>query len=122
MSILDNFPHSAVARTRTRTRGDLGGSKDSFTAVFVGRACWQQQASNREIREFEKRGIDVTDKIYFLTDPELDERHILVVSGTSGTSTYEVASKSDPDASAGLGVVYKVMCKKTTTGSTETEG
>ena len=108
------MPHTAIARTRTRTRDDLGGSKDSFADVFTDRECWQQPASNREVREFEKRGISVTDRIYFVTDPNLDEQHILVVNG----QPYEVRSESDPDASAGLGILFKVFAEKTTTGST----
>jgi hypothetical protein len=64
--------------------------------------------------EFDKRGISVTDKVYFLTDPGLDENHNLAI----GSDTYEVRSFSDPDASAGLGVVYKVFVERTTTGST----
>jgi len=115
MSLLDNFPHTCTAKRRTRTKGTLAGSKDSFvTTVFSARACWRQLANDAEIREFEKRGISVTDKIYFTTDPGLDERHIIEIDG----EILEVRSEAGPDASAGLGVVYRVMAERTTTGST----
>ena len=115
MSLLQNFPHTATATKRRRVNDSLGGSRDSFpTTVFTNRACWRQPAGNSEIEEFAKRGIKVTNKVYFLTDPALDENHVLTISGDE----YEVRSFSDPDATAGLGVVYKVMCEQTTTGST----
>lgn len=120
MGILDNFPHLATARIRTRALDSIGGSRDTFTLVFSAVDCWQQAASEREIAEFMKRGISVTDKVYFLSDPQLDERHVLTVTDkTSGrTELYEVRSYADPDASAGKRVVWRVMVNKTTTSST----
>lgn len=124
MSILDRFPHVCSARMRERIRGTQGGSRDNFTdVVFTDRECWRQVASHREIEEFQKRGITVTDRIYFLTDPELDERHNIVdvrtrgaVSGTG--DTMEVRTRAIPDASAGMNVVFKIMCEITTVGTT----
>ncbi len=100
----------------------MSGSLDKFdTIVFEDRDCWRQKASEADILEFEKLGISVTDKIYFLTDPGLDENHIVEIfrkaDPTIGT-TYKVATKADPDASAGLGVVFRIMVVRTTTGST----
>jgi len=115
MSILDNFPHTATATTRRRVTDTVGGSRDSFpTTVFSNRVCWRQPAGAKAIEEFAKRGISVTDKVYFLTDPGLDAKHVLTIDG----DIYEVRSFSDPDAAAGLGTVYKVFCERTTTGST----
>lgn len=121
MSILDSMPHTATAKRRTRTRGALGGSGDTFPdTLFEDRACWQQQATDREVTEFDKRGISVTDKIYFTSDPELDERDIVTVTNNNaGTvTTFEVVSRALPDASAGMGVVFRVMVVFSTTGST----
>jgi hypothetical protein len=127
MTLLDNFPHTAVARIRQRTRDSLGGNRDEFTILSgwaSGVACWQQRARESEILEFEKRGISVTDKIYFTDDPQLDERHILVVTNTprggikpTRSRIYEIRSFAEPDASAGLGIVWRVMAEfKTTEG------
>lgn len=121
MSLLDNFPHTCSASLVTWSRDAYGGSIRSYTTVFTGRACWRQLASQGEIVEFEKRGISVSDKIYFLTDPGLDERHVVDVSkmharGTvSGTDRLEVRSKAVPDATAGLGVVYRIFAGAETT-------
>lgn len=106
MSILDAFPHTATAKRRTRTKGTLGGTKDSFpTILFTDRPCWQQPAGDSEIDRYAKRQITITDKVYFTIEPEVDERDILIIGGR----TFEVRSRAVPDASAGLGVVYRVM-------------
>ena len=108
MSILDNLPNTATAKIRTRTKDSLGGAKDSYATVFSDRACWLQAASSNEVVEFQRRSITVTHKVFFTTDPAVDNRHILVISETD----YKVQSSAKPDASAGMGVVYRVMVEK----------
>lgn len=127
MSLLDNFPHTCAASLVTWTRDSIGGQVRSYSTVFTGRACWRQLASQGEIEEFEKRGMSVSDKIYFLTDPQLDfnprkaERFVVDVSKmharstTTGTDRLEVRSKAVPDATAGLGVVYRLFVGAETT-------
>ena len=114
MSLLDNLPHLATHKIRVRTKGTTGGSKDTPTTVATDVECWQQGAGDSEVREYDKRGITVTHKVYYVSDPGLDERHIIVI----GSDTLEVRSASSPDASVGLGILYRVMCELTTTGST----
>ena len=123
MSLLDNMPHTATAQTRTRTSDDISGITDTFMALFTDRACWQQTASEAEILEFDKRGISVTNKVYFQVRPLVDETHELVVTNpdTGVTNTYEVRSRAEPDAGAGLGRgVYRVMCEYKTTEGPQT--
>lgn len=115
MGLLDNFPHLANAYVRTRVSDGLGGGQDSFGLVFSNRRCWRQNASDREIVELGRRGISVTNRIYFLSDPELDETHSLII----GSDVYEVRSRATPDASSGLGIVWRVMAEHTNTGTTE---
>ena len=111
MSILDNLPHIATAQVRTRITGELGGSKDSFSTVFSGRACWQQAAGDREIEEFAKWGIQITDKVYFVVDPGVNEEYQLVIDG----KTYDVRSFAERDASVGKAYVWRVMVDRHTT-------
>lgn len=122
MSILENLPHTATAKRRTRTQGSLGGSKDSYATLWTGKSCWQQPAGDNEVTRYEKRGIDVTNKVYFVEDPQLDERDLLVVTNalTSTTMTLEVTSRPRPDTTVGKGIAWKVLCKESTTGSTPT--
>jgi len=105
MSILDYFPHLATARRRVRTTDSLGGNVDSFETVFSNRACWRQQAGDSEVTEFAKRGINITNKVFFTSNPHLDENHVLVIAG----EVYDVISSPVPDASAGLGVIWRTM-------------
>ena len=108
MSLLDNLPNTATAKRRVRTKDTLGGSKDSFETVYSGRACWLQQAGDSEVTEYAKRGINITNKVFFVADPELDENHVLEI----GDYTYDVISSPHPDASAGLGVLWSVAVNR----------
>lgn len=108
MSLLDveNLPHTATAKRRRRARDSSGGTKDSYpTTVFTDRPCWRQPAGDSAVTMFLKKGITVTNKIYFVTDPELDERDILIVGGIA----YNVVSSAEPDASVGLTLLWRVM-------------
>jgi hypothetical protein len=116
MSILDAMPHMFVAKSRARTADALGGSKDNWTTVSSG-SCWHQQAGDSEITEFAKRGINISGKVYFTSDPSLNEKHILVISDMNGSEvgTFEVTSHPQIDASAGLGVVWRCNVNRKTT-------
>jgi len=66
---------------------------------------------------YEKRGISITRKVFFLTDPAITERHEILITSrlgfaVSSPTVLEVRSESLPDASAGMGVVYKVMVEE----------
>lgn len=88
--------------------------------MFTDRPCWQQTLKHAEIEANDKRGISATDKIYFTTKPELNAEHNLVVTNldTGDTFTFEVRSRAIPDASAGLGILYRVFAERTTVGTT----
>jgi len=115
MPLLDNLPHTYVAKKRTRVPDSLAGNKDSFTTVSTG-TCWYQQAGDSETTEFAKRGINITGKVYFASDPALDETHVLTVSDKNGTEvgTFEVVSIPNIDASAGLGVLWRCNVNRKT--------
>lgn len=112
MSLLERLPHLATAKRRKRVKDTMGGIKDTYpTILFTNRTCWQQPLSSNEISDWMKKGIEVTHKVYFATDPSLDEGCVLEI----GTDRFDVMTVSDPDASAGLGFVYRVTCKKQST-------
>jgi len=117
MSLLDNFPHECTIRRRTIAKGDLGGGKTSSTVEQTGVSCWVQTASDREVLAYEKMGMSINRKIYFLSDPSVTERHEILVTkklgvAVSSPAVLEVRSEALPDASAGLGVVYRVMAEE----------
>lgn len=114
MGILNSLPHLATAYVRARTQDAYGGSRDSLTVLFSEIPCWQQTASDTETRAYDKRGIAVTDKVYFTFNPQLDERHVLEVNGVQ----FDVVSRAVPDASAGKGVIWRVMVAASTAEGT----
>ena len=120
MSLLESFPHTCTTKRRTRTKDSVGGAIDTPITISEDLACWQQPATDAEVTEFAKRGIEVTNKVYFTADPGVDTKYILEITNpqTGRTDTLEVMSRARPDASAGLGLVYRVMAKQSTTGST----
>lgn len=111
---VDRFPHRCQIRRRSRTNDDMAGSTDSFSLVHSNIPCWRQIVSEREITEFQKRGHEVTDRIYFLTNLHLSEEHIIEI----GNETFEVVSWATPDATAGLARCFRAMVRITSTGST----
>jgi hypothetical protein len=115
MSLLDNLPHTCTANRRGWASDSIGGTTESDDALFSDRACWRQQAGFREITEFEKRGKSVTEKVYFTSDPGLQEEDVLTMEDGND---YEVRSDASPDATAGMGILWKVMVWRSTTGST----
>jgi len=113
-SLLESLPHLATAKKRAFTAGALGGVSDTPTTVFTDRPCWVQPARSSTITEYQKRGLQITNKVFFAVFPDLDETHILEISG----ETYEVVGADDAFGEGGRGVLFKVMVKRTTTGST----
>ena len=120
MSLLDNLPHRCNIYRRSRSTGpdDLGVSVDSLILEKENVACWEQQASSSESRDWQKRGITVSKKIFFTADPEVTEGHVIVITYRRGAAVpvnfddmLDVKSAPDPDASATLGVVWKVMAE-----------
>jgi len=123
MSLLSSMPHRCTIRKRTRTRGDTGGSKDIYTNTSTDVECWAQVASEGDTIEFEKRGMVINRKVYFPSDPGIDEQYQIIVTSFDGGSTsvatasqipLEVRTKSAPDASAGKRKLWKVFAEERT--------
>jgi hypothetical protein len=115
MSLLDNLPHRCTIRRRVRTKGALGGSRDTFTNEQTDVECWEQQASAKETEAFQKRDYEEVRKVYFATDPSVTTRHQILVTEKEGVAVtspadLDVLTEALPDAGAGLGAPFKVMC------------
>lgn len=117
MVLMDDLPHRCTIRKRVFARGPLGDKTETTTVVSTNVPCWIQNANHGEIAEFERRAMKVTRKVYFQTDPGVRERHeIIQTSADRGATTLttqvamDVLSESLPDASAGMGILFKVMC------------
>lgn len=110
MSLLDNFPHTCDVYRRTRARDNMGGSRDTLVLIERAKVCWEQGATSREILAYDKRNISISSKFFFTSDPQLNERNVI----KRGGRTMEVRAIKSPDASAGLGVIWRVMVEEVT--------
>ena len=119
MSLLDNFPHRCTIQRRVHTKGSLGGSKDTMVVEQTDVECWEQQASNSEVKEYQQDGMSLVSKVYFHTDPGVSSKHQVMITERNGVIVsspvaLDVVSKAAPDASAGMGVAWKVFCGQIT--------
>lgn len=113
MSLLDNLPDECSIYRKVFSRGRAGGKKESPSLEQSGVECWEQPASVNETMEFLKRGITDVRKIYFSADPSVTEQHEILITKKDGSTVtrqpFEIMTVSGPDASAGLGILWKVM-------------
>lgn len=111
MTLLSNMPHTCSAYRTVRTSDGMGGFTESYAERFTGRACWRQRVSERAASTWQARSIEVSDKVYFASDPGLMENDVLTFSDVTGWR-FVVMSASEPDASAGLGFLWSVVVNR----------
>lgn len=81
--------------------------------------CWEQAASESESQEYEKLGMAVSSKIFFTSKPNVTRRHQLLMTSRMGVAVavpdvLDVVSTRLPDDSAGMGILWAVMCNRNT--------
>ena len=123
MSILDQLPHRCSIFRYKRLTDGIGGN--GFTAIpeQTDVECWEQDAGASTIKEYDKRGMNVSTSIYFVEDPNVSERHKILITERFGVASanlditdvanpdvFDVMSSPHPDNSAGMGVVWRVDC------------
>jgi len=122
MSLLDVLPHKCTiaARERVKASGGDGVPLEVFTAVSTDVECWIQQMSSSEMSDYQKRGVNVNRKVFFAANPDIHEGMTIVMTEQNGVAiaeaeqeSFDVMSSPNPDASAGLGVVWRVACNST---------
>lgn len=123
MSLLDteNLPHKCRIQRRIRSLDAYGGSRDTVTVEQRNVPCWEQQASASEVENFRKRGMSIDRKIFFPTNPNVTNRHQIVITeredeevDSDDEIVLEVKSVNQPDSSAGFQLLWKVMVNQLT--------
>jgi len=117
MSLLDNLPDECTIQRLVRTKGELGGSKDSATVEQTGVSCWEQQVLAAESLLYQKHGMELQSKVYFTKNPHVSRRHqITMTSRNNGEAValadqkaWDVLNSPAPDASVGRGLLWRVM-------------
>lgn len=131
MSLLtSDFPDVCdIYKRRVRRSDSVGGNKKSLETVSTGVLCWVQKVSSSEARDFQQRGINVSKKVYFASDPSLTERNQIVITSLKGSSIVEanrefldVVSVDYPDASNAFGLLWKVMVSSLTSSKDNIRG
>jgi hypothetical protein len=93
----------------------------------TGVSCWEQKASSSKVMEYQKRGIQISTTVYFTSNPNLTERHRILITERNGVETanqdvydphnpdvLDVQSSSYPDDSVGLGILWSAVCSNST--------
>ena len=126
MSLYDvgNLPLLCSVYKTTRVR-EAGVGHSMKTPVFVASSvkCWEQAASASETKKYLQRGYTISRKVYFNYDIRsiISERCMIVITHRQNADGeqeavsdatreyYDVVSIDEPDASAGYGILWKVM-------------
>lgn len=114
MSLLDTLPDLCTIQRRSRTNDRHGGNTEAPIVEKTNVSCWVQQLSATTMEAFAKRGINVSQKVYFASDPGVTERHEILITKmgdnvVANPIRLEVYAQAVPDADAGLGILYRVM-------------
>lgn len=76
-SLLGSLPHRVDIYAQQRLRDKLGGHDRVWVRRATAISCFVQNMTHREEDNFEKRGQVATTRIYFSTDPGVDESEML---------------------------------------------
>ena len=125
MSLLDSdsFPHKCTIARIVRTIDSFGGNLFGVTIEQTDVPCWQQKAGMSQGKFADKPQLESSTTVFFLTDPGVTERHLILITERNGVATanldisdpanpdtLKVVGYGDPDASVGYGVLWSVTC------------
>ena len=104
MSLLDTLPHRVTIRSPIYGADDLGGVVGEFEDVASDVSAWVQNAGASEIKEFDRRGDDISHKIFFGAVPVVAVGdQIYVESGPSFVGkTFVFVAGTERSAGCGL--------------------
>ena len=126
MSLLQNLPHlcTIARRRRQAVEGGAGSAVDVFVVLHSSVPCWSQVLRDWRQSDMQKREIFNPTRVYFSQNYGLDESHVIMITSMNGNAItlanqkiLSVVSNVAPDASAGIGLLWRVICEYRT-GST----
>lgn len=116
MSLIDNLPHTCTIRRKVLTKDSLGGNLYTYEVEQTSVPCWEQGMGASETGEFQKRGITANRNVFFASNPNVTERHEILITSRLGVAVssdnqtvLDVVSFDQPDASVGIGILFKVV-------------
>jgi len=119
MSLLDSLPHTVSwYRPTTTPRSALGSTREGTPVTIVAGDsdspnAWVQNASDREIMDFQKMDQEVTHRVFMTTFPDLRPNDYAVVDAGPSYVGLRLDFMGNPvDRSAGLGVLQRIMTRQ----------
>lgn len=112
------FPHKCTIQRRSNVADQIGGKRIVPVVEQTNVACWEQPISSRDmaVAQLDKTSFQFVSKVYFLSDPGVTDNHEIVITSRNGISVatadqipLQVVKPSVPDASVGLGRLFKVI-------------
>jgi hypothetical protein len=117
MSLLDNLPHTCRHQRESHANDQYIGRTGTPVVVATGVECWVQNASFREIAEFQKLDENITHKVYWNAYTEkrpgdlLDTFAMADGSANAGFPA-ELIVRATTDRTVSLGWAYCSYCEE----------
>lgn len=111
MSLLQNLPHLLDQYRTSNANDSLGAPVETDVAVATDVSCWVQNASAREVMEFQKADQRVTHKVLFAVDPSVRVDDTLIPSSGPFTGK-ELTVRAFVERTAGLGWMWVAYCEE----------
>jgi hypothetical protein len=111
-SILDNLPHTASHIRQSQANDAYGAPLKTDSTQEDNLSVWIQNASFKEITEFEKDDIKVTHKALY-TDSSYDFRAgDVLVAATAPFASHRFFVRAHTERTAGLGWMFVVFLER----------
>lgn len=114
MTLLDNLPHTVTIKRNKYANDEFGGTVKTKYAKATGVSAWVQNASQREIDEYQRQGQEITHRVYFASDPALIPGDYIEVTAGPSFVGREIEHRVHTDRSAGLGVLFVSLGREET--------
>lgn len=116
MTLLNNFPHECeVYRTRfERKAGQIGNVEIQYLHLGgddTPLVCWVQNASSTEILEFQKRDCNITHRVSFRTEADVDLSDKVLVTKGPFLGKYFTVRTRPVERTAGYGLAWTAFCE-----------
>ena len=112
MTLLDSLPHTVTHSRRTYANDEYLGTPKASTDIATDVSAWVQNASYGEVIEYQKKDQRITHKVFYASDPSIRPGDIVTVTAGPSFVGRELNFKATTDRSAGLGVLFGVMCEE----------
>lgn len=115
MTLLDNMPHRVTWKRPRWVSDNYGGNyqdETNTTTIASEQEAWVQNATMREIEQYDKRDEVITHKVFMATNPGLQPGDIGTVDSGPSFVGETLEYRASTDRSAGLGALQAAMCKQ----------